>query len=40
MEDLKVDLSEAKCITILIDASNHGSDKIFPILERHFQSPE
>ncbi|GFQ97085.1 uncharacterized protein TNCT_651191 [Trichonephila clavata] len=32
------DLDKSNCITILNDASNHGSKKIYPIVVRYFQS--
>lgn len=34
--ELKEQLCEAHCITLLTDASNHGSIKIFPVLIRYF----
>ncbi|CAB3256295.1 unnamed protein product [Arctia plantaginis] len=35
-EDLKEHLRKAHCITLLTDASNHGSVKLFPVLIRYF----
>lgn len=35
-EDLKEHLRKANCITLLTDASNHGSIKLFPVLIRYF----
>ncbi|CAL1279908.1 unnamed protein product, partial [Larinioides sclopetarius] len=37
MKELKDDLDKSNCITILNDASNHGNNKIYPILVRFFQ---
>lgn len=34
--ELKENLREAHCITLLTDASNHGSIKLFPVLIRYF----
>ncbi|KAF2886923.1 hypothetical protein ILUMI_19250 [Ignelater luminosus] len=38
--ELQDRLSKCKCITILTDASNHGSKKTFPVLVRFFLSYE
>lgn len=35
-DELKEQLREAHCITLLTDASNHGSIKLFPILIRYY----
>ncbi|CAB3228848.1 unnamed protein product [Arctia plantaginis] len=35
-DDLKEHLRKAHCITLLTDASNHGSVKLFPVLIRYF----
>lgn len=34
--ELKEHLREANCISLLTDASNHGSTKLFPVLIRYF----
>lgn len=36
MDELKEHLHEAHCISLLTDASNHGSIKLFPVLVRYF----
>ena len=35
VDELKMHLREAHCITLSTDASNHGSIKLFPILIRY-----
>lgn len=38
MKELKDDLYNSNCITILSDASNHGNKNIYPILVRFFST--
>lgn len=36
IHELNDHLRKANCITLLTDASNHGSTKLFPVLVRYF----